>query len=41
MKDFAIAGLLYIGLNIGVVLAIGTQWSLSGLTNSSGSVSQY
>ena len=30
MKDFAIAGLLYIGLNIGVVLAIGTPMVIIG-----------
>ena len=30
MKDFAIAGLLYIGLNVGVVLAIGTPMVIIG-----------
>jgi len=30
MKDFIIAGLLYIGLNIGVVLAIGTPMVIIG-----------
>ena len=30
MKDFAIAGLVYIGLNIGVVVAIGTPMVIIG-----------